>query len=407
MHLSRILQALRDLEADHRLRVPDDDLLALRLLQIHGEQFIDAATNDYLGLGRNVSRETVPSSPGPGYPPDVSRETVVDLLAPAPGSGASRLLFGSSPEHLAVEREVAEWLKVPAALLFSSGYAANTGALGALISPEDAVFSDALNHASLIDGIRLSRAKPIVFEHLNLDALEEGLRTAKDAPARWVVVESYYSMDGDGPDLVRLRHICDQYDAALYVDEAHSVGTFGPEGAGLCSAAGVQADVLVAAFGKAVGSSGACVVGSENLRAWLWNRARSFVYSTAPSPAHCASLLRQIRRTRQAEDARRALARLSTKVRAALESAGISLVSGSHGPVLGIVVGSERAALRVADGLQTDGILAAAIRPPTVPEGECRLRLILSADLTEVERARLVAAVVLRVSALEREDRDD
>lgn len=379
MHLRALPDAIRQLEEVARLRHPDDSLLREQLRTKWGERFIDAARNDYLGLARSLAA---------GH---VSRETTNGF--PSPGAGASRLVFGTTSEHLQVEEAVATWLGMPAALLFSSGYAANVGALSALLSPEDAVFSDRLNHASLIDGMKLAQARPFIFGHLDLGDLEQGLKQASAAPARWVVVESYYSMDGDGPDLIRLRELCDRYDACLYVDESHSVGTFGAAGAGLCHQAGVRADVLMAAFGKAVGSHGACVLGSPELRTWLWNRARSFVFSTAPSPTHAAQLLSQIASTRAAHGARDRLQLLSQRVRQVLVEQGAPTVAGSFGPVLSLVCGSEAAALSLAERLRGEGVLAQAIRPPTVPEDGSRVRLILSASLTDPQCARLLEIV--------------
>lgn len=388
MHLRALPDAIRQLKEAARLRLPDDSLLREQLQREWGENFIDAARNDYLGLAGSspagVSRETSAGPPTPGSPSAGSS---------TPGAGASRLIFGTAPEHLRVEEAVALWLGMPAALLFSSGYAANLGALSALLSSEDAVFSDKLNHASLIDGMRLARVRPRVFEHLDLEELEQGLEQASAAPARWVVVESYYSMDGDGPDLIRLRELCDRYDACLYVDEAHSVGTFGPAGAGLCHRAGIRADVLVAAFGKAVGSHGACVLGSPEVRTWLWNRARSFVFSTAPSPAHAAQLAVQIAATRAAHGARDRLQLLSQRVRQNLAEQGAPIVAGSFGPVLSLVCGSESAALSLAERLRAAGVLAQAIRPPTVPDDGSRVRLILSASLTDSQCQRLLEIV--------------
>lgn len=380
MKISDLGPALEDLRNSHRLRTPDDSLERTRLQNAFGEDFLDAATNDYLGLAMGV---------GDAQREDVPRETSL----PFRGAGASRLIFGTHQEHVQVEADVAAWLGLPSALLFASGYAANVGALQALLSKDDLVFSDQLNHASLIDGMRLAGVRPKILPHLDLAALEHGLREAPSAPARWVVVEAYYSMDGDGPDLRRLRDLCLAYDAALYVDEAHSIGTFGPAGAGLCAMSGIAPDVLVAAFGKAVGSQGACVLGSPDVRTWLWNRARSFVFSTAPSPSHVAALREQIARVRSAHGPRNQLAHLSERVRQGLRARGVSLVEGSFGPVVSIVVGPERTALALAERLRTHGILAQAIRPPTVPEGQSRTRLILRGSWQGAQADRLVEIV--------------
>jgi len=383
MHLSELEPRLRELEESNLLRSPDDGLVRGQLQERWGADFIDACSNDYLGL-------TQPAAPPSVQALDVSRET---RELPS-GAGASRLVFGTHPEHLAAEHELASWMQGESALLFSSGYAANVGALGALLSKDDAVFSDALNHASLIDGMRLSGARVRVVPHLDLGALEEQLKSVADAPARWVVVESYYSMDGDGPDLPRLQALCAKYQAHLYVDEAHSIGTFGPEGRGLCAAQGVRPDVLMLAFGKAFGAQGACVVGSERLRTWLWNRARSFVFSTALSPVLAGVLREQLRRVKQAEAERRRLRDLCFLFRQQLLSHGVELPDGGFGPIVSVVLGSAGQALAAAERLRAQGILAQAIRPPTVPEGKSRLRVVLHANLEERAVVRLSEAVL-------------
>lgn len=336
-------------------------------------------------LARSVSRETEASS---------SRDPAeaAEPISPT-GAGSSRLIFGSSQQHLSLEQELAEWVGLPSSLLFASGYAANVGALGALLSPEDAVFSDSLNHASLIDGIRLSRAKARVFSHLDLEELEKGLRASSQAPARWVICESYYSMDGDGPDLAALRSLSDRHDAHLYIDEAHSLGTFGPRGAGLCAQAGVKPDVLMAAFGKSVGSQGACIAGSTELRTWLWNRARSFVFSTASSPLLAEATRRQIARTQRADSERARLEIICERTRRGLENRGAPLVQASFGPVVGLLLRQEEKALLLASRLRESGILAQAIRPPTVAVGASRVRLVLRSSFSDSQIDRLVCAV--------------
>ncbi len=323
----------------------------------------------------------------------VSRETSNEPGAFAGGSGASRLVFGTHPAHLAAEAELADWLGYDGALCFSSGYAANVGALGALLSPEDCVISDELNHASLIDGIRLSRARPTIVRHLDLDALEAALHAGQGAPARWVVLESYSSMDGDGPDLGRVRQLCDRYEAHLYLDEAHGVGLFGPEGRGRAAEAGVHADVLMAGLGKAVGAQGGAVLGSRELCVWLWNRARSFVFSTAPAPLTATTLRERVARVRAADVERARVHALAASTRGRLAELGYELGVGSFGPILGLRLGEAERALRWAAELRAAGFLVQAIRPPTVPPGGSRLRLTLRASHRAEDIERLLACL--------------
>jgi 8-amino-7-oxononanoate synthase len=276
------------------------------------------------------------------------------------GAGASRLIAGERQAHVAMEQDFARWLQVEACLAFSSGYAANVGTLSALAGPDDLIVSDALNHASLIDGARLSRARVAIVKHNDLDGVAKALadRTQKRA---WVVVESYYSMDADGPDLA----------------QAHALGVMGPEGRGRAAEAGVTPDVLVGTLGKSFGSQGAFVAGSAVLRDWLWNRARSFVFSTGLSPmaAEAARLaLEEIRRTPLLRDRIRDLA---TRLRDGL--AAIDLRPMGFGHVVPVLVGSSEGAVKLSASLAQHGLSVPPIRPPTVPDGTARLRLTVSA----------------------------
>lgn len=339
-----------------------------------GTDLLDLTSNDYLGL----AAEEVPPEIGAGV---------------RYGAGASRLILGTHQEHAALEAELASWTGFEQALLFSSGYAANVGALGCLLGPGDVVFSDALNHASLIDGCRLSRAAVRVLPHRDLAALEAGLESSGGATARWVVVESYYSMDGVSPDLAELRALCDRHDAHLYVDEAHGLGVFGERGAGLCAERGVRPDVLLGGLGKACGGQGGFVASSTAVRDWLWNRARSFVFSTAPSPALTSLLIDRVRRVRTAEDRRRRLRQAIELFRQRLTELGVPLIAGSHGPIVGVPLGEAERALRLAATLRAQGILTQPIRPPTVPPGASRLRLTVTAGHAPDDLERVASAL--------------
>ena len=369
---------LGELEGAGLLRVPDDGrgrAAAEGQAAARGLAFVDASSNDYLGLAAaDVSRET-----------DVQGSTV--------GAGASRLVHGTRGPHLALEAAVADWVRLPTALLATSGYAANVGLLGALARPGTLVVSDRLNHASIIDGCRLGRAEVSVTPHLDLAAVESALAAGAAATARWVVVESCYSMDGDGPDLAALRALCDRYDAALLVDEAHALGVFGPEGAGRCAALGVVPDALVGMFGKAVGSQGAFVAGSAALRSLLWNDARSFVFSTATSPRLAEATLLHVQRVRSADADRATLLDRVRALRAALTAERIAVGPGLGGPIVPILVGDNERAAAVVTELERNGVLAQAIRPPTVPAGTARIRLTVTARWPADAPLRVAGAV--------------
>jgi 8-amino-7-oxononanoate synthase len=292
-----------------------------------------------------------------------------------------------------LESALAAWLGTERVLAFSSGYAANVGSLSALAGAGDLLLSDKLNHASIIDGARLSRAEVLVYPHLDVEAVERALRPLRGAPGRraWVVTESYFSMDADSPDLAALRSVCDEAGAALVVDEAHALGVFGPDGRGLCAEKGIVPDVLLGTLGKAFGASGAFVAGCEALIAWLWNRARSFVFSTGMSPVVADGARRNLERSiREPELRSRALAR-AAELRTGLDRLGIPTLG--HGVIVPCVVGDARAAVRISKRLGDEGVFALAIRPPTVPEGTSRLRLTATAGHTSSHIERALTAI--------------
>ncbi len=312
----------------------------------------------------------------------------------AGGAGASRLVTGEHPAHAAAERAIASWVGAESALLFSSGYAANVGAIAALAGPGDVVVSDALNHASIIDGCRLSGAAVRVARHLDLENVSAELRSARPARRRWVVTESYFSMDGDCADLVGLRSLCDEHDAALVVDEAHALGVFGPKGAGRCAASQVRPDVLIGTLGKALGLQGAFVAGPSALRSWLWNRSRAFVFSTGLSPALASAAAARTVRAAGDDGGRSALHAYALRLREALRASKACVGGAEVGPILPLVVGDPGRALELSAALRSRGVLVQAIRPPTVPVGSSRLRVTVRANLTAAELERACAALV-------------
>lgn len=317
----------------------------------------------------------------------------------ASGCGASRLVAGEHDAHLGLERALCGWLGTDAALVFTSGYAANVGLLSALAGPGDLVVSDALNHASIVDGCRLSRATVVVVPHLRPEAVRDALR-ASASRRRFVVTESYFSMDGDCADLRALREVCDAHDAALLVDEAHALGVFGAAGRGRCAEVGVRPDALVGTFGKALGAGGAFVAGSTALVDWLWNRARSFVFSTGLSPAVASLAERGVQLARADDAGRASLARAAEALRGMLREVGAPL-GPSVGPILPVVLGEAGVALEVARSLAALGVHVQAIRPPTVAAGSARLRVTASSvfGAEELERARRAFAAAFRVGS--------
>jgi 8-amino-7-oxononanoate synthase len=362
------------------------DLLRAARAELPGDCLV-LCSNDYLGFAHE------PVEPAQRH----------DL-----GAGASRLISGDHAAHREAEQALAQWLDLEASLLFSSGYAANVGTLAALGEPGDLIVSDALNHASIVDGCRLSRAEVVVTPHLDLAAAQRAL-AAHPGGRRWVVIESYFSMDGNGPELDRWRALCDQHDAALVVDEAHALGVFGPRGRGLCAASGVVPDVYIGTLGKAVGLMGAFVAGSEVLRSWLWNRARSFVFSTGVSPWLAAAVAPRIASVAAADDRRQRLEQLAGRARAYFAEHG-PVIAPSRGPILPWHVGDNAQVLALRDALLQRGVFVQAIRPPTVPSTQARLRITLHAQLSDddvtraLEAIREVAATAREVSGRSRGD---
>lgn len=316
------------------------------------------SSNDYLGLAGDERLQEAAI--------EVMRKSGV-------GSTASRLIL-THEAHDALEEELASWLGAERVQLFGSGYAANVGIVSTLAGPGDVIFSDQLNHASMIDGCRLSRAQVVVYPHADLAALEAGLSAASSAAGRKVILsESVFSMDGDVADVVGLAALARRYGAVLILDEAHAIGAIGPQGRGVAAAHGVTPDLLVGTFGKAFGSHGAFVAGAAEPVEWLWNRARSLVFSTGLPPMISGATARALQIIQSAEgDERRA--RLAAN--AARLASALSLPAAT-GHIVPWLIGPDAAAVSASGRLLEQGFFAQAIRPPTVPEGTARLRLAL------------------------------
>jgi 8-amino-7-oxononanoate synthase len=369
--LRHLAQDLAELERVGLLRVRPEPVD-----QAADPRAVYLGSNDYLGY-RSTGRLT--------------RYALGAATEHPAGSGASRLVLGEHRAHRALEQALSRWLGFDETLVFTTGYAANLGVMSSLAGEGDLIVSDAWNHASIIDGCRLSRAKIAIVPHGSSDAVRAALR-ASPARRRWVVTEGYFSMEGDTPDLASLRSICDEEDAALIVDDAHAIGVLGPEGRGCASAAGARPDVLVGTLGKALGAQGAFVAGSRDLCRWLWNRARPFVFSTGLSPLLAAIAVGAVAEARSDEIGRRRLAAVSDRLRQGLAGAGLP-VAPSYGPIVPLILGDETRAVAWSRRLAELGVRIQAIRPPTVPPGTSRLRIAARADLRDDEIDHAVAAL--------------
>ena len=346
---------------------------------------IDFTSNDYLGFAN-----------------DPELRATFDLAAkklPLSGSG-SRLLRGDIPIYDSVEKVCADFSKQESALLYPSGYQANIGLFSALLTSEDQVFSDELNHASIIDGMRLGKAKKFIYPHLDLNALEKLLFAAPPCVGmRVVVTESIFGMDGSFAKIPELIHITEKFGAALIVDEAHATGLYG---SGRVADGGFAKDVLATIHtgGKSLGASGAWIAGSAKLRDYLIQYSRAFIYSTAPFPEQALLLKLAIEHWRKVGNTRTET--LFSKVILLKKSL---LASGNPGlrfhsetseecPIVPIIIGETEKTIRIANELQLLGFDIRAIRPPTVAEGSSRLRIILHADQKEADIFSLARALV-------------
>jgi len=313
------------------------------------------------------------------------------------GAGASPLVSGYSRPLRALERALADWEGTEAALVFSSGYAANLALLSALAGPTDALFSDALNHASLIDGCRLSRAAVYVYRHNDVAHLADLLREkGQNARRRFIVSDTVFSMDGDITPLAELVDLADRFNCLLVIDEAHATGVLGEQGRGVTDSLGPDSwpserILKVGTLSKALGAQGGFVCGSRRLITWLVNRARPYIFSTALAPPTAAAAWRAVAIVRQEPERRRRVLALAEQLRRELGEMGGN-VGHSCCHIVPLIVGEAREAVRLSRRLQEQGLLVPAIRPPSVPEGSARLRFSLTAAHTEADVQRVVAA---------------
>ncbi|MEO1001882.1 MAG: aminotransferase class I/II-fold pyridoxal phosphate-dependent enzyme [Cyanobacteria bacterium J06638_7] len=349
------------------------------------QALLDLASNDYLGLSRHA---------------DVVTAAQEAAAHAGVGAGASRLVTGTRPVHMQLEVSLAAWLGRHRALLFPSGFQANLAAVQALADRHSVVIADRLIHHSLLTGVRASGARLQRFRHNDLVHLETLLgRARRRAPQQRLLVlsESLFSMEGTSPDVQALAALCERFGAALVLDEAHALGVLGPGGAGLGHGIGSIA-LICGTFGKAFGSGGAFLAGDDPVIDWLLQSSGAFRYTTALAPPLAAAALAALRLIQRRQRSHLgSLGGLNLPSRArrwrdALEAAGWRRPPG-EGPILPLLVGSDERALALQRRLEAAGLLAVAIRPPTVPEGGARLRLVLRADLPRGTLKRLLAAL--------------
>jgi 8-amino-7-oxononanoate synthase len=349
---------------------------------LDGKPVLLLCSNNYLGLADH---------------PRVRKAAADAAMRWGVGAGASRLVSGTMTIHRRLEERLAAFKGREAALLFGSGYLANMGAIAALARPGDVVFSDELNHASIVDGCRLSRAEVFVYDHCDLEHLAWGIEQAEGRGAL-IVTDSVFSMDGDVAPLADLVELAQRSGIRMLVDDAHGTGALGPGGRGAVVEAGVEdeVDAIVGTLGKALGSYGAFVACDRKLSRYLVNASRTFIFSTAPPPPAVAGALAALDELEQRPERVRKLAANAAALRSELERQGFD-VRGSRTQIVPLVVGDARLAVEICEAALERGVFAQAIRPPTVPPMTSRLRLAVMASHRE-EELRAAARTLAQVS---------
>jgi len=347
-------------------------------VRVAGRTLLAFASNDYLGLAADPLLVAAAQQGAARY---------------GVGAGASHLVSGHYMAHHELEARLAAFVGLPRALFFSTGYMANLGVITSLAGPGDAVFSDELNHASLIDGIRLSGAEKHIYPHLDLAALEALLK-ACDRPGKLVVSDAVFGMDGDLANLPALLELCERHDAWLMVDDAHGFGVRGSQGRGSLVHSGIVSPriVYIGTLGKAAGVAGAFAAGDPDVIEWLVQRARTYIFTTGAPPLLAHALLASIDLIERGEDRRSHLARLIAQLRDGLKFKRWRLLDSTTA-IQPVVIGENSEALRVGAALLEAGIWLPVIRPPTVPVGTARLRISLSAAHTAEQVGRLVTTL--------------
>jgi 8-amino-7-oxononanoate synthase len=354
------------------------------VVRLQGREYLGFASNDYLNLAAD---------------PRLTRAAARVARRYGCGAGASPLVSGYLPPHRALERALARWEETEAALVCSSGFAANLAAVSSLAGSEDAVFSDALNHASLIDGCRLARARVYVYRHADANHLNDLLgHEGRKSRRRLIVTDTIFSMDGDLAPLAELLDLANRHDALLLIDEAHATGVFGEQGRGLTELLPPEALrassrlVKTGTLSKALGAQGGFLCGRRALQAWFVNYARPYIFSTALAPPIAGAACKAVAIVKQENPARQRLQTLAALLRSRLQEAGFP-ESNSRSQIVPLIVGEARAAQELSARLRHQGLLVPAIRPPSVPDGTARLRISLTAGHSEDDVERLIAAL--------------
>lgn len=380
--LEQLAQELADLESQalrRRLQVLEEVLPGGRV-RLEGRVLLNLSSNDYLGLAQD---------------PRLINAAQAAAARWGTGAGASRLVVGHLALHEAVEARLAAFKGTQAAVIFSTGYMANLGVISALVGPGDAVFGDKLNHASIYDGIKLSGAQLVRFPHRDINRLEDLLQKSQGHRRRLIITDSVFSVDGDLAPLAELVALKERFGAALMIDEAHATGVLGARGAGLAEALGLtdRVEIHMGTFSKALGSLGGYVAGDQRLIDYLHNRARSFIYSTALAPPVLGAIEAALEIVVREPQRRAYLLEESEKFRRGLMSAGLDTL-GSETQIVPVLVGDNARTLEFAALLRQQGLMAVALRPPTVPPGRARVRFSLAAAHAPEDLRRALDTII-------------
>ncbi len=348
-------------------------------VSVDGKPLLAFCSNDYLGLASH---------------PAIQEAVCKAVRQWGTGSGGSHVVNGHMTPHQMLEEALAQFVGAERVLYYSTGYMANIGVVPTLVGRGDAVFADRLNHASLIDAVQLSRADHRRYAHKDMAQLEKMLASS-DAKRKLILSDAVFSMDGDIAPLKELLYLAEQYDAWLVLDDAHGFGVLGQNGRGSLNHFGISFHprlVYIGTLGKAAGVSGAFVAGSSTVIEWLMQRSRSYIFTTAASPVIAAALLASLELVRQGEDRREQLRALAKRLHEGLQGTAWRILPSFTG-IHPVIVGANDAVLKVSDALIDLGIWVPAIRPPTVPKGQARLRISLSASHTFEDIERLISAL--------------
>lgn len=346
-----------------------------KYVQVNGKEYLSFCSNNYLDISNH---------------PAVIKAVIDAIKKYGWGAGASRLVSGNMVPHQQLEQTICQFKNKEASIVFPTGYMANTGTISSLVSKGDLVISDRLNHASIIDGCKLSQATFRVYPHRDMKKLEKILKASEIFKKKLIVTDSVFSMDGDIAPLEKIIKLAKHYNAITMVDEAHAIGVFGKNRRGVLEQIGLEneVDVIMGTLSKAVGSIGGFVCGNSDLIEFLRNRAKSFIYTTALPPAVCAASIAGLNIIRDEPELAETLRKNISYIRELLSSHGVN-TGDSQGPIIPVIIGNTEKTLSISKTLLDKGLMIPAIRPPTVPRESSRLRVTIMSSHTKQELDRL------------------